>query len=77
MEVFKMICEQCGAENLDNASYCKKCGKIFKEDSKIVNTLETQFDDDEQIQNKKPITKKHIYIYSMLVFYFLLFCPLH
>ena len=59
-----MICEQCGAENLDNASYCKKCGKIFKEDSKIVNTLETQFDDDEQIQNTEANNQKtYIYIF--------------
>ena len=59
-----MICEQCGTENLDNASSCKNCGKIFKENSKIVNTLDTQFDDNEQIQNTESSNqKKYINIF--------------
>lgn len=59
-----MICEQCGTENLDNASSCKNCGKIFKENSKIVNTLDTQFDDNVQIQNTEASNqKKYINIF--------------
>ena len=31
------ICNKCGAQNVDNASFCGTCGNVFPKDEQIVN----------------------------------------
>ena len=36
-----MFCRYCGEENLEEAVYCKNCGKKLKEDVKTAEIIET------------------------------------
>lgn len=60
-----MKCELCGTENLEGSSFCKKCGKNFKEEIKSndlpkINEKISQEKKENPIQNEKksPIIKE-------------------
>lgn len=41
-----MKCEQCGTNNLEGSSFCKKCGKKFKEEFNTTNSLDMNVNED-------------------------------
>ena len=58
------ICNKCGAQNVDNASFCGTCGNVFPKDEQIVNQPQGSY---EQPQNDGYNNQGMFYLFPLIL----------